>query len=104
MKLSGEKNLSIIGINFKDNKKNAISFLNNEGNPYSKVVTDKKGFVSIDIGSYGIPESILIDKNKIIIFKFIGPLVKKEIIIIEKKILQEEVNFHSWLPIIHIYP
>ena len=89
MKLSDEKNLSIIGINFKDNKKNAISFLNNEGNPYSKVVTDKKGFVSIDIGSYGIPESILIDKNKIIIFKFIGPLsfkdYKKIINIINKK-------------------
>ena len=54
-----------------------------------KVVTDKKGFVSIDIGSYGIPESILIDKNKIIIFKFIGPLsfkdYKKIINIISKK-------------------
>ena len=35
---------------------------------------------SIDFGIYGIPESILIDKDLIIIKKFIGPISIKKII------------------------
>lgn len=78
MKLSKEKKLEIVGINFKDNKKNAISFLENEGNPYSKIIKDEDGHLSIDIGSYGIPETILINKDKIIISKFVGPINLKD--------------------------
>ena len=78
MKLSREKKLEIIGINFKDNKKNAISFLKNEGNPYSKIIKDEDGYLSINIGSYGIPETILINKDKIIVSKFVGPINFKD--------------------------
>lgn len=74
MQLSKFKNLKILGVNFKDKRNNALNFLNNFGNPYHYLVKDIKGKQSVSFGVYGIPESILIDKNFIIIKKFIGPL------------------------------
>ena len=34
MQLSKEKNLKILGVNFKDKRNNALNFLDNLGNPY----------------------------------------------------------------------
>tara|TARA_B100000963_G_scaffold359038_1_gene385207 strand:- start:2047 stop:2568 length:522 start_codon:yes stop_codon:yes gene_type:complete len=74
MKLSKEKNLKIIGVNFKDQKINALKFLNNLGNPYDFLARDNQGKQSIIFGIYGIPESILINKDLKIIKKIIGPI------------------------------
>ena len=75
LNLSSEgKKIKIIGINFKDKKNNTINFLEELGNPYNFVGMDLKGKLSILFGIYGIPESILIDSNLIIIKKFVGPI------------------------------
>ena len=72
------KNLKLLGINFKDEKKNAKKFLNDYGNPFHYLAQDNVGKVSINFGVYGIPESILINNNLKIIKKFVGPLNKSE--------------------------
>ena len=69
-----KKKISIIGINYKDNKKNAKVFLQKYGNPYKEVLLDNKGELSINLGAYGVPETYLIDKNFKIIDKHIGPI------------------------------
>jgi cytochrome c biogenesis protein CcmG/thiol:disulfide interchange protein DsbE len=74
MKLKNEKNLKLIGINFKDKKLNAINFLKELGNPYDISLSDTDGTKSIIFGVFGVPESILINKERIIVKKFIGPL------------------------------
>ena len=63
MQLSSQKNLKILGVNFKDKKNNAINFLNKLGNPYHYLAKDYNGKQSVSFGIYGIPESILIDKE-----------------------------------------
>ena len=73
MNLTKNENLKVIGINYKDTKKNANNFLKELGNPYDKIIFDNKGTNSIEWGAYGVPESFLINKNKII-KKYIGPL------------------------------
>ena len=73
MDLTKNDNLKVIGINYKDTKKNANNFLKELGNPYDKIIFDNKGTNSIEWGAYGVPESFLINKNKII-KKYIGPL------------------------------
>ena len=78
LKLGDEKNLKLIGVNFKDKKNNAIEFLNNLGNPYDDLAKDELGKQSINLGIYGIPESILVDKDLVIIKKFIGPISKND--------------------------
>ena len=74
MKLSQTKNLMILGINFKDKETQAKTFLNELGNPYDLLAKDKNGKQSVRFGVYGIPESILINKDLMIIQKFVGPL------------------------------
>ena len=79
IQLSKENNLKLLGVNFKDKKKNADKFLNDLGNPYDIVTKDEQGINSINFGIYGIPESILVNKNLIILKKFVGPLSAKDI-------------------------
>ena len=74
MSLKKNSSLKILGVNFKDKKENAIKFLEDLGNPYYYLAQDKLGKQSIKFGIYGIPESILIDKNLQVIKKFVGPL------------------------------
>ena len=74
MKLSQNKNLLILGINFKDKNPQAKTFLSELGNPYDLLAKDKNGKRSVKFGIYGIPESILINKELMIIQKFVGPL------------------------------
>ncbi len=74
MELSRENNLKILGVNFKDKKNNASIFLKSLGNPYDYLAKDELGKQSINFGIYGIPESILINKEFTIIKKFVGPL------------------------------
>ena len=74
MRLSKEKNLKILGVNFKDKKKQAEIFLNDLGNPYDFLTKDELGKSSVKFGIYGIPESILVNKDLMILKKFVGPL------------------------------
>jgi len=84
LKLNSETKLNILGVNFKDKKNNAINFLNSYGNPYDELVRDDLGKKSVNFGVYGIPESILVNKDLIIIKKFIGPLSNEDYKIIQK--------------------
>ena len=74
MQLSKLKNLEILGVNFKDKRNNALNFLNDLGNPYNLLAKDDNGKESVNFGIYGIPESILINKEFVVIKKFVGPL------------------------------
>ena len=78
MELKTNDNLKVIGINYKDTKKNANNFLKELGNPYDNIIFDNKGTNAIEWGAYGVPESFLINNNKII-KKYIGPLNKVSI-------------------------
>ena len=73
MELTKNDNLKVIGINYKDTKKNAKNFLKELGNPYDSIIFDNEGTNAIEWGAYGVPESFLINSNKII-KKYIGPL------------------------------
>ena len=76
MNLNESKKVDLIGINYKDTKNNAESFLNELGNPYKKIIFDKEGINAIEWGAYGVPESFLIHRG-IIVRKYIGPLNDK---------------------------
>ena len=79
MQLSKEKNLKIMGVNFKDKKINASKFLNELGNPYFHLAKDTTGKQSVNFGIYGIPESILINNRTTVLKKFIGPLNEQDL-------------------------
>ena len=73
--LKKNENLEIVGLNYKDKKKNAYSFLKEFQNPYNIILLDNDGTIAIEWGAYGVPESFLIYDDKII-KKIIGPINK----------------------------
>lgn len=67
-------NLPIVGLNYKDQRPDALSWLLQLGNPYVLSVMDTDGRVGIDYGVYGVPETYVIDKQGVIRMKHIGPI------------------------------
>ena len=84
MKLSKIKNLKIVGINFRDNSTNAKEFLKEMGNPFFILTKDPKGKKSVNFGVYGIPETILVNQDLVILKKYKGPLNIKDVNEIKK--------------------
>jgi|TARA_B110000114_G_C14895276_1_gene318417 cytochrome c biogenesis protein CcmG/thiol:disulfide interchange protein DsbE len=74
MELSKSQSVKLIGLNYRDNQNNAKDFINEFGNPYSKILIDNDGTLSVQFGAYGVPETYVIGKDKKIIKRFIGPI------------------------------
>jgi cytochrome c biogenesis protein CcmG/thiol:disulfide interchange protein DsbE len=77
MEFSKNSSIKLIGLNYKDNPDNAKKFINKFGNPYLFNMVDLNGTISIKLGAYGIPETFLINKERKILKKIVGPLNKK---------------------------
>ncbi|EBA05951.1 DsbE family thiol:disulfide interchange protein [Sagittula stellata] len=67
--------LPILGVNFKDQAKNAVSYLEDEGSPFEAVAFDPNGRTAIDWGVTAPPETFIVDGDGTVLFKFVGPLV-----------------------------
>ena len=83
--LGKSNKIEIIGLNYKDDFNNAEKFIIELGNPYSTILLDRNGTKAIEWGAFGVPETFLIYKNRII-KRYIGPLNRKLIKEIESYI------------------
>ena len=77
------KRVRMVGYNWKDDRADALRWLDQFGNPYWVVIADLEGKSAIDWGIYGAPETFLVDSNGVIRWKHVGPIsdevVRKEI-------------------------
>lgn len=74
MQLAKSGAVPIYGMDYKDKRDEALTWLRQWGNPYPIVGVDEVGRVGIDYGVYGVPETYVIDKQGVIRYKQIGPL------------------------------
>ena len=72
--LSRAKVVPVIGLDYKDQRMDALTFLKRNGDPYNLSAFDADGRVGIDYGVYGVPETYVIDRAGVIRFKQIGPV------------------------------
>ena len=72
--LAKDERIQMIGINYKDNRRNAVAFLEELENPYDIVGRDRQGRAGIEWGVYGIPETFFVDGKGVIFYKHIGPI------------------------------
>jgi len=77
MKIKTEYHIPIYGIDYKDNPKEALSWLKKNGNPYVLNGNDEKGDLAIDLGVYGTPETFIINAAGKIIYRHIGAIDQK---------------------------
>jgi cytochrome c biogenesis protein CcmG/thiol:disulfide interchange protein DsbE len=73
----------VVGLNYKDTREAALSWIGRNGNPFQVVVFDPNGRIGIDYGVYGVPETYVIDRAGVIRYKHIGPLTAD---VVQKKI------------------
>ncbi len=66
--------LRIFGLNYKDQRSDAVAWLERLGNPYVESAVDRDGRVGIDYGVYGVPETFVIDASGTIVDKHVGPV------------------------------
>jgi cytochrome c biogenesis protein CcmG/thiol:disulfide interchange protein DsbE len=78
------RQVPIIGLNYKDTRKDGLGWLARFGDPYDASLFDVEGRVGIDFGVYGVPETFIIDKQGVVRFKQIGPVTPE---VIETRIL-----------------
>ena len=84
LELKNDTTIMMIGINYKDKKKNALNFLKLYGDPFDQIFIDKQGTIAINFGAYGVPETFLINEDKKVLKKYIGPLDDEDIYEIKK--------------------
>jgi len=61
-----KKGIPVIGINYKDDRNNAVDWLSKFGNPYELIIHDYKGSLALDMGVTGAPETFLVNNGKIV--------------------------------------
>jgi cytochrome c biogenesis protein CcmG/thiol:disulfide interchange protein DsbE len=64
----------VYGLNYKDQRDDALRWLKQFGDPYTVSIVDPEGRTGIDYGVYGVPETYVIDKKGVIRYKQIGPV------------------------------
>jgi cytochrome c biogenesis protein CcmG/thiol:disulfide interchange protein DsbE len=74
--LAGRKLVSIVGLNYKDERDAAMDWLARLGNPYRYSVFDAEGKTGIELGVYGVPETFVVDRKGFIRYKQIGPITE----------------------------
>jgi len=89
--LAREQQIALVGLNYKDDPRNAQEWLLKLGDPYLATAIDRDGRVGIDYGVYGVPETFVIDKQGVIRHKHVGALTPE---VLQKKIepLLKELN------------
>lgn len=94
LQLAQQHEVSIVGLNYRDNRQAAMRELNQSGNPYQAVLYDPKGAFALDLGVYGTPESYLIDSTGTIRYRYLGALDEnvwqREFVPVIKVLQQEE--------------
>jgi len=66
--------IRIVGVNYKDDSREARQWLTGYGNPYQFNIFDPDGKLGLDLGVYGAPETFLVDSRGIIRAKHVGDL------------------------------
>ena len=79
LELKNNTPIMMIGINYKDKKKNALNFLKLYGDPFEQIFVDKQGLISINFGAYGVPETFLVNEDNKVLKKYIGPLNDEDV-------------------------
>ena len=69
-----KEGIAIYGVNYKDDPRKALAFLEELGNPYAGLGADVKGRTALDWGVYGVPETFVIDTEGNVVLRFAGPV------------------------------
>lgn len=74
MDLAAKGDVKLVAINYRDKPADAVAWLAELGNPYSRIGADLTARTGIDWGVSGVPETYIIDSEGRIRYQHIGPM------------------------------
>jgi cytochrome c biogenesis protein CcmG/thiol:disulfide interchange protein DsbE len=77
MKIKNNYSIPIYGILFDDLPNNAKAWLKQSGNPYTQTALDAGKNLSNHLGTYGIPETFVIDSLGVIRYRLTGAMTEE---------------------------
>ena len=69
-----QQKVKIVGLNYRDQRKNAVKMLQQLGNPFLLNIYDFNGKVALTLGVNGTPETYLINPKGIVLLRYSGEL------------------------------
>lgn len=72
--IAEQHKLPLVGIDYKDERAAATTWLNDLGNPYLFTIFDEQGLLGLDLGVFGAPETYLVDAKGIVRFRHVGTI------------------------------
>lgn len=67
-----EQGVAILGVNWRDDRDEALAWLERLENPYTKIVEDPDGRLVLDLGVAAAPETFLVDSQGIVKYRHTG--------------------------------
>ncbi len=77
VQLASSAGLPIYGLNWKDDRSQALRWLEQLGDPYVASGFDASGDTAIDWGVYGAPETFLLAPDGTVLYKHLSPLTRE---------------------------
>ena len=78
LRRSRDAEIPLGAVNFNDDSRKAISWLERHENPFQFNIVDDEGTLAIDLGVYGAPETFVVDRQGVIQYRHVG-VVSREI-------------------------
>lgn len=69
-----EEGVRVIGLDYKDSREDALSWIKQYGNPYLLNIYDEEGTFGFDLGVTGAPETFFIRSDGTVAYKHIGAI------------------------------
>ena len=69
-----KRGVAVWGIAYKDKEADTARFLQQHGNPFTRIGRDPEGKAGMEFGVYGVPETYLVDKTGIVRWRWAGAL------------------------------
>lgn len=76
-RLGREAGVPLVGLNWRDEREDALAWIERFGDAWTMHMNDVEGMAAIDLGVFGAPETFLIDHRGIVRHKHIGPVDPK---------------------------
>lgn len=74
-----EAGVPLFGVNYRDTERQALSFLDELGNPYDLIGADAQARNGRDWGVVAMPETFFINADGVIVLHFRGPIVRRSL-------------------------
>ena len=72
--------ITLFGINYKDKPEDARRWLEELGNPYTRIGSDLSGRAGIEWGISGVPETFIVGNDGTVLYRYVGPVVGEDAI------------------------